>query len=188
MKQQLIFMILTLFLSSAAFSQTKKSSNKPSTKSEIDRLADKYKDTPKITIYTSHEDLIGEVDIEYNADKKPVAIIINGESENKDAIAEFLSNIIAQKEKQGYRASDGTFEPTDANWLKFNMTGDDGINHTYKKNKMVFIAKAGSRSEQFYEKNILGELVTNYKTIYWFHIETIDYSRKGGTKATKFDF
>lgn len=189
MKQQILFLLLTLVTSFTSFSQTKKSTSKPVTKSEIDRLADKYKNTPTITIFTSHEDLIGSVDIDYNVDAKPEAIRITGDSKNKDAVAEFISNIIAQKKKQGYVSSDGRFEPTDAHWIKETMLGDEeGVNFTFKKGKMIFKVKGGWRSETGWKKNIFGELESTFESIYWFQIETIDYSRKGGKKATKFDF
>ncbi len=189
MKRNIILITLSLLIFTNAYSQVKKKNNNSKSKPEIDRLKEKYKNSPTITIFTSHEDLTGNVEVNYNVDNKPESIIISGDSKNKDAVAEFISTIIAQKKKHGYVPSDGRFEPTDAHWIKETMLGqEEGVNFTFKKGKLIFKVKGGWRSEMGLKKNLYGEMETTSESIYWFRIETIDYSRKGGKKATKFDF
>lgn len=178
--KKIIFILLFSTLHNMLFSQTAvKTSSKTPAKSEIDKLAEKYKDVWEITLFTSHGDLKGDVIIENNSDKKPQSVNISGESTNADAVAEFLSQIIAQKRKQGYKTSDGNYEPTDANWIKETKLGfENGVNYILKKDKMYFICKGGYVSNLKYADS----------SKYWFSIETGDNSRKGGTKATKFEF
>lgn len=172
--KNIIFIFLVTTLTNLTFGQT---NTKTTSQPEIDKLAAKYKDIEVITLFTSHGDLNGDVEIKNNPDNKAQAVKISGQSTNSDAVAEFLSEIIAQKIKQGYKTSDGNNELSDANWIKETMlVMEDGVNFTLKKGKMYFICKGG--------------YVMKYNTNseYWFSIETGDNSRKGGTKATKFDF
>ena len=161
-----------------------------SSKSEIDRLADKYKETPSITLYTSHGDLDGNVSIEYNPDNKPQSIQITGRSLNKEAIMEFISNMIKQKYQQGYRVSDGKSGDDVTTILFFFSLGNYEDVRTFKKGNMYFIVKGGCCEKQNVtykrgDKTISYEKISDY---YWFSIETGDNSRKGGKKATKLDF
>lgn len=161
--------------------QTKESTT-PS-KLEIDRLAEKYKDNSSVTLYTSYGELIGNVTIEHNPDNKPQAIKIDGNSTDMKAVDEFIKSIIAQKKQQGYkleneiqqyRKAEGTFTATDK---------------LYRKGNMYFIVKSSQLEKREIEISRTGE-IGGYvnKLSYDFYIETGDNSRKGGKKATKFDF
>lgn len=174
--KNIIIIILAATLTNIAFSQTNtKVNTKPASQPEIDKLAAKYKDLPVITLFTSHGDLNGDVEIKNNPDDKPQAVRISGQSTDDDAVAEFLSDIISQKVKQGYKTADGNNEPSDARWIKETMLSmEDGVNFTFKKGNMYFLCKGGYKY--------------NESSKYWFSIETGDNSRKGGAKATKFDF
>lgn len=176
--KKIIFIFLVITQTNILFSQTNsKAQTKPAVKPEIDKLAEKYKDMDVVTLFTSQGELNGEVEIKNNPDNKPQAVKISGQSENNDAVAEFLSEIIGQKIKQGYKHADGYNEPTDARWIKETMLSmEDGANFTLKKGNMYFICKGGF---------VMKYTVNNE---YWFSIETGDNSRKGGAKATKFDF
>ena len=97
------------------------------TKAEIDRLAEKYKNNSSVTLYTSHGELDGAVEIENNPDDKPQLIRITGMSENKAAIEEFLAEIISQKKKQGYKITGNNGMPDDMfsignDWDDYNNT------------------------------------------------------------------
>lgn len=191
-KLSVISLILLSFLFINSNGQTTKttSSQTKSSKPEIDRLAEKYKNIPEVTLYTSHGELYGNVVIENNPDEKPQSVSISGTSANKDAIEEFLNGLIAQKKKQGYKlsnenTSDGTI-----------IIGNDNI-HLYKKGNMYFILKGGccknvyvdiTNDDVLFQATHPGEKKYGYKYFYYFEIETGDNSRKGGKKATKFDF
>ena len=97
-----ILMLMTLF-STFSNAQTKKPSTTKDSKPEIDILYEKYKDKEDITLFTPHGNLYGNVSVEFNEDEKPVSVSIQGNSENKPAIAEFISNTIKMKLKQGYK-------------------------------------------------------------------------------------
>jgi hypothetical protein len=177
MKKKSIILFLFL-ITIQLFGQTKiKPKSNTQSKPEIDKLAEKYKETEVITLFTSHGDLIGDVEIDYNPDEKPQAVRISGKSINQDAISEFLSEIISQKEKQGYKMSNGDYEPSEPSWIKTMLGTENGVNYTLKKGQMYFICKGGFILD-----------FSNTETKYWYSIETGDNSRKGGKKATKFDF
>lgn len=185
----LFFSILTIFI----YGQSKISTQKKptNTKPEIDRLAEKYKDNPNLTLFTSHGDLDVISEIDYNSDDKPQAIRIKGRSTNKDAIAEFLSGVISQKIKQGYKVSDGNWEPTDASYLKETLFIVEERVRTFRKGSMYFIVKGGCCQKEISSTNYPDWKRPYYDKIaddYWFSIETGDNNRKGGNKATKFDF
>lgn len=172
--------LLLIVFSTSLFGQTKSKTNSTvQSKPEIDKLAEKYTGNDNVTLFTSHGELTGDVEIEYNPDEKPQSVRISCKSTNEDAVAEFLSQIIAQKRKQGYKSADGNYEPTDANWIKETMLGfENGVNFTFKKGQMYFICKGGFVLDFKYKSG----------NEYWFTIETGDNGRKGGKKATKFEF
>lgn len=162
------------------------------TKPEIDKLADKYKDASDITLFTSHGDLSGYVSIGTNIDDKPESVEISGNSTNMDAVAEFISMVIAQKERQGYEVADGNYF-TNAENVRVDLEHNLELNFLFKKRNMYFIVKSWqttTNNDQYHNLgNGLGFTSYNPSTItYYFSIGTGDNSRKGGNKATKFEF
>ena len=192
MKTRNLFIIPLLFVSLtiSIYGQNTKSkvpTKTVTTKAEIDRLAEKYKNNSSVTLYTSHGELDGAVEIENNPDDKPQLIRITGMSENKAAIEEFLAEIISQKKKQGYKITGNNGMPDDMfsignDWDDYNNT------KTFKKGTMYFIAKGGFASDV--DCSIYDEMrrLSLHRSCYHFSIETGDNSRKGGKNATKFDF
>lgn len=196
----IFILIATLMQISIASAQKKpappvKKTTTP-TKPEIDKLADKYKDASDITLFTSHGDLTGYVSINTNVDDKPESVEISGNSTNMDAVAEFISMVIAQKERQGYEVADGNYF-TNAENVRINLEHNLEINFLFKKRNMYFIVKGWQQTfnnDKFQSigKDNTGKDIgfTTYDrtTVYYFSIETGDNSRKGGKKATKFEF
>jgi len=169
MKKKLLLNVMFLIVVFIGYSQNT---------SELDRLVEKYKGSTTVKLYTSQGELTGEVEIGYNSDSIPQSITISSSSDNLDVIAEFLSQIILQKEEQGYKSTDGYEEPTTVYWFKEVKLPNDGINLTYKKGNMYFIAKGGTNYGVPYSD----------KNEYWMSIETGDLKRKGGNDGTNFDF
>ncbi|MDR2065773.1 MAG: hypothetical protein LBP85_08725 [Prevotellaceae bacterium] len=75
---------------------------------EIDRLYKKYKDMESVTIYSTFGEIKGNISIELNSDNKPESITISGNTQNTDAIAEIVYDLIQQKVKEGYKFYSGT--------------------------------------------------------------------------------
>ncbi len=160
-------------------STTKKTAkSKTSTgKREIDKLAEKYKGKPTVDFSTSYVELHGDVIISRNSELLPesVRISVKGAT-NKKAVAEFLSQIVAQKKKEGYKLSDGVVY-SEENIAK--MLDTEEMNVTMKKGDMYFLLK---------EKSDYGYKFKS-TTHFSFLIETGDNVRKGVKKAApKLDF
>ena len=144
---------------------------------EIDKLAEKYKGKNTVDFSTSYVELHGEVSIERNSELLPQAVRISVKSAtNKKAVVEFLSQIIAKKQKEGYKLSDGVVY-SEENIAKTLDTEE--INLTMKKGDMYFLIKAKSDYGYKYKAT----------THFWLLIETGDDVRKGVKKpAPKLDF
>jgi len=146
-------------------------------KPEIDKLAEKYKNTPTVNFATSHGELTGNVTIENNPDGKPQSVSIScDDATNKKAIVEFLAQMIKQKQQQGYKAFDK--EPYDEAKIT-SLLDLEEVNLTLKKDNMYFLVKAK------------GDYGYRYKatTHFWYSIETGDNKRKvSKTAAKKLDF
>jgi hypothetical protein len=184
-KNFLLMMIFGLLIGFAIPNTANSQINKPvetkQVKPEIDKLYERYKDSDIITLYTPHGELQGNVTVLLNDEGKPVSVTIKGNSENKSAIAEFISNTIKMKEEQGYGA-----EKTPFGWDVWSYTELvlQGLGWGFKEehsfqllmrkgNNMYFRADAGccvGRSD------------------YTWEIETGDSNRQGGKNATKFEF
>ena len=177
--------MLTLF-STYLNAQTKKpATTKPATatpaKPEIDKLYEKYKDSETITLFTPHGDLYGNVSIELNDNEKPISVTIHGVSENKPAIAEFISNTIKMKLKQGYKATKVPF-----GWDAWNYAElvEQGLGWGFKEEHSFQLLM---RKGNMYFRVDAGCCV-NMGDGYTWEIETGDTKRQGGKNATKFEF
>ena len=185
--KKIIFLLLALF-SISVNAQTKKPSITKPSKSEIDILYDKYKDTENINLLTPLGDLYGNIIIKYNSSKKPASIRINGISANKAMIASFISNTIIMKINQGYKPTDDTF-----------LWGYNSYSELIKEGSYVdscFKSKQNyqllMRKENMYfrvnakccERNEEGYMSDNYT----WEIETGDTKRQGVKNATNFEF
>jgi len=184
-KLTLISIIVFYVLIGSGYSQNKQtkpiSKTSSTSKPEIDKLAEKYKDTTYITLYTSYDELTGFVKINNNPDKKPQEVIISGHSTNKNAVEEFISDVISKKKKQGYADTENSFVslgPMTMSDIEPYVDSPDGFNCILKKGNMYFIANVKAYDD-------FGE---NRERMYTFSIETGDNSRKGGKNATNFDF
>ena len=196
MKTHHILIVVFLFNSLISFSQTKPAA-KPTTQREIDRLAAKYKNTEEITIYLTHTELTGSVGIEYNSDNKPLAITISVSSQGIEPLAEFVMNMINQKQSQGYKSTEGWLHTTDG--IR-NDLEKEKQNYSFKKGNMLFNLYMHRTPDLVYSDKIIfdqiqnpnspsfSEMKKNQIITHYVTIETMDYSRKGGTKATKLDF
>ncbi len=183
----IIILTIMLLTCSVLFSQSKKQAKK-SAKPEIDRLAEKYKNTPTVKIYSSGIELECSVEVNYNIDNKPESIRITGESCDENELAFFLSQLISQKERQGYKSLVRWIP--DKETVKSVVFGYDKDTFVLQKGNMIFKVSGGAREINTYQNltfpHIYNELERNF-TVYTFQIETIDMNRKGGRKATKFD-
>ncbi|MFZ4402005.1 MAG: hypothetical protein ACOYO1_18390 [Bacteroidales bacterium] len=190
------FMVIFILFSSITFSQNKpvlKKKTSASIKKEIDILADKYKGSDNITVYTSHGEMTGSISIEYNPDNKPQAVSISFSTDNEEIAKEFINNIIKQKQKQGYHCND-YYDTYNTQFVFFYIT--ETI-YTFIKNSMYFIISghidsypnhtSENRIDFFGNSQINTEPIT-YTYNYVFSIETGDNSRKGGKNAEKFEF
>ncbi|MEY5047614.1 MAG: hypothetical protein RLZZ175_973 [Bacteroidota bacterium] len=185
----LILLSFTVFVNAQTKPKSKKSTP---TKPEIDKLYEKYKDSDSITLYTPHGELFGNVNIDMNENNKPISVQIYGHSENKSAIAEFISNTIKMKLKQGYKATKMPF-----GWGSWSFTElvEQGLENEFreghsfqllmKKGSMYFRVDAGCC-----QKSLEGDVLYNFDQSfrYSWEIETGDSKRKGGNKATDFEF
>jgi len=189
MKTEKIILILLIFLNFVIIGQTK-TTNKTVTKQEIDLLAEKYKDKPTLTLYTTYGDLNVDSEVKYNDDGKPQAVIVFGSNSNEEATQEFLLKTINQKKKQGYK-----FVSKISFGHKF---ADEGLSSggvlTYKKGNMYFLVKPSESKSYIITQTSFNQLTNKFDTEkIWetypaFEIETGDNSRKGGKNATKFEF
>jgi hypothetical protein len=182
MKRIFLFGLTVLLATIAINAQTKKAT----TQNEIDRLYEKYKGSDSITLYTAFGELRGKVSIIYNT--KPASIIIKGDSQNKDAIVEFLYNTILMKQKQGYVI----ISPDDWSMYVYESGRrhaiESGFGWKFKEDRssLNFLMKKGS----YYFRINGGCCVERYSsgTVYTWEIETGDSRRQGGPNATTFDF
>ncbi|ATA73071.1 MULTISPECIES: hypothetical protein [Capnocytophaga] len=178
MKKIILFITLAIF-TGYVNGQNKKTS---ATKSEIDKLYEKYKDSDNITLFTPQGDLQGIVTIKMNDNYKPVSITIKGSSEHKASIAEFISNTIKMKLKQGYKV---TKAPFGWNTWSYAELVEQGLGWGFKKDRQSFqlLMKKGN----MYFRADAGCCV-GYDTSYTWEIETGDSKRQGGSSATNFEF
>ena len=187
-----ITLLVMLIACSLAFSQSN-SQNTKAALPEIDRLAQKYKDLTTVVIYSVGSEFNCDVKVLYNIDNRPEAIEISGASRDKDEIGLFLSELIKQKQKFGYKLL--------GNWLPEKETvrnvifGYENEAFVLEKGNLVFKVSGGSELVEIPDMTTYNPLFPNRQlepvvsyTSYWFKIETIDTSRKGGSRATKFDF
>ncbi|MEI8203363.1 MAG: hypothetical protein WCH34_10155 [Bacteroidota bacterium] len=182
-----------IFLAFIAFSMPIISQQKKKVvKSEIDRLADKYKKESIITIYSGSDVLECNVSVNYNSDNKPEEIAISGSNKDIKLIAEILSNIVAQKIKSGYKPCQTLESFYSLKDEIVNNLGDFGTKQKIAEN--VFEKKV---KYKFQKMNMIFEIYvsilefgyfdSNPNKSYYFGISTIDNRRVGGHKASKLD-
>jgi len=179
MKIKLFLILVLVFILNnyQTSGQVKTNNTNTSTKPEIDRLAEKYKDMSNIILYTANGELEGVVKVEYNSGNKPQAVNIMVDNEtNIAAICEFLKELISEKKKKGYKEIHNYIGEEFS--LEIGFSASDGISYTYKKGNMYFVIKGG---EERYNVSLGNQT-------YWFTIETGDNSRKGSNKASNFEF
>jgi hypothetical protein len=206
----LLFILAFTSVSSMINAQTKKTKTNKTTKPEIDRLAEKYKDNPAITIYTSYANLIGNITINYNIDNKPESIDMDIKSDSRNAVEEFVENIVSQKLKQGYKIPiDGKLDSGSEllNYFRsIDLEQGETFDFILRKGNLIFKISGGRdrKLSTFQSKTMenlseavkelyINELISSHSMTeldnsYSIYITTIDYSRKGGKKATKLDF
>lgn len=153
---------------------------------EIDRLAEKYKDSSTIVIYTTVGELEGKIRKKYNIDNKPESIEIFINTKNIDPAVDFIKKIISQKYADGYKTD--LVEPKSINfgYWKDNIANhlgyESGFTIVLIKQNMIFkVNGRKSKAIQISDKWI------GYSG-YILSIETTDFSRKGGKNNSKFDF
>lgn len=180
MKKIVLFITLVVFTGYVNGQNKKTSATKP----EIDKLYEKYKDSDNITLFTPQGDLEGKVTIKMNNNYKPVSITIKGISEHKAPIAEFISNTIKMKLKQGYKVTKAPFgwnSWTYAELVEQGLGRGFKEEHSFqllmKKGNMYFRVDAGCCVDYI-----------GWKGAYTWEIETGDSKRQGGSNATNFEF
>ena len=139
----------------------------PTPVSDLDRLYAKYKDMETVTIYSSGEEVTANIEIVYNDGEKPKAIILTGESRNKALLNRIEAELIAQKERAGYRYGDG-------------MSSFDGA--LYRKGSMY--ARYQIKEDIWDDKLSAGLLGKKYL----FRFEVGDTKRAGSGKTETFTF
>lgn len=188
----ILFLSISLFISNAQTNSIKPSNKKTKTvKSEIDRLAEKYKDSSTVTIYTAYNEIKGDIKINLNVDKKPESIEMHINTKDKNSAVDFIKTIISQKVKDGYSIYNINPESIGYGYWKDNIDkclGYDypGFTIILKKANLMFKVN-GYENEYYVEKQTLN-LIRSGQPTYILTLETVDYSRKGGKKASKFDF
>ncbi|NIG52396.1 hypothetical protein [Chitinophaga sp. Cy-1792] len=131
--------------------------------SDLDRLYAKYKDKETVTIFSAGEEVTANIEIVYNDDDKPKAIILSGESYNKPLLMRIKDNLIAQKKQAGYQYVD-------------NFSYFEG--NLYQKGSMY--------AKYLVQDEFSSELLIN-KT-YQFRFEVGDTKRAGSGKTETFTF
>lgn len=184
-----IFLLLLTLFTTCINAQTKKTATPVSKKSEIDKLYEKYKDSKNITLFTSHGDIYGDVHIKLNDNKKPISVEISGFTENKPAIAEFISNTIKMKLKQGYKI---TKSPLNWGFYDNEEIIIEGLGRSFNDNSSFHMTM--TRGSMYFRVDagcciLYADDGTNksYDGSTW-KIETGDKKRLGGKKAEKFEF
>jgi len=186
-KQLFVFILLVSCFSSISAAQVKiqkKVTNKK-TILEIDRLYEKYKNTKTITLATTKGDFEGNVSIEFNDSKKPTSIIIEGETWNLEALAEFITKIIKAKLKQYNQIESGIIE--EESTTVFLSMGQE-ISENYSKGDLYFTVKAkryycDENGEEIFPSN-----GTTFNIKYRWKIETGNNRRKISENAKQFEF
>jgi len=193
MRRTLILFVSISILSTSLYSQVKKKTQTTS-KPEIDRLYEKYKNTDFITLYTPHGELEGSVKVEMNDDDKAKSVYIQGHAYNQPAIVAHLTNTIRMKLQQGYKpiknyTYDGTYSDLiERQMMTFDQDGTKYIELAFSKGRMNFLVGVGL-------KIIPGEYnsVTYYKSKdvvsgYYWYIKTEDTARAAGSGGSTFEF
>ena len=174
---------LLILISHLSFSQTKKKAVQ--TKPEIDQLYSKYKDNEQITLYTAFGELIGDVNCKLNSDNKPESIEIKIQTENREAAARLITDLIQQKLKNNYKDGNTTY---DTRWQFESIKSSLDIPDQFEemRDPFYFTKKSMYTKIEYSCSNCnMRDLGTK---IYNISIVTGDKSRAGGKKATKFEF
>ncbi|MGI6572394.1 MAG: hypothetical protein ACOX19_03000 [Fermentimonas sp.] len=197
MKRSNIFILLILLYSFCLFDSYGQTNNIQGTsKSEIDRLSDIYKDTKSITLSTPHGKLEGSVFVNTNDVNKPESVFIAGVSTNKPAIVAHLTNTINMKMKQGYKpirdytTGYGSYSDLfELQMMLLNLENNRSYEMAFTKGQMSFRAGVAlnvnlvERNSEYginpYDKVVDGFL--------WY-IETKDSKRVVGSKGSEFIF
>lgn len=193
MKKQLTI-LLCLLISLVGNAQVKNNIKKPQTKSQIDNLYEKYKDTKTITLYTPIENLEGDVNIELNDNNKPISISISGETNSEDALNEFLRNAIIMKKKQGYKIKAGSLEAlfvaVQQGFPSNRLNPPLYIPKYDEVSSSIFLMTNNNMYFKIEMTNCFNkhEAELNLDNCYSWSIETGDTKRQGGKNATKFEF
>ena len=190
-KSLLILLALTIQLTIVAqnippLPTTKKTSG---TKSEIDRLYEKYKnsDDESITLYTPFGELYGTLKINFNSSKKPESIIISGSTNNKEAVARFIADFIQQKLSANYSDPKCSFSTA---WEYESIKSGLDVPQEFDMSPSFYFTKGNMYSKIKGYCSIRKTLVPTMTPIksYEFEVETGDRSRLGGRNAKPFDF
>lgn len=155
-------------------------------KPEIDELYSKYKDLEEITLYTAFGELTGNITCNLNSDDKPESIEIVIETENRDAAARFIADLIQQKLKNKYREGNATYNTTwEFESIKYQL---DIPNQFEEMREPFYFTKKSMYTKIEYAcsncNNNNDFEAKNYKVT----ITTGDKSRFGGENASKFKF
>lgn len=176
--------LILILLSQITYGQAKKKTI--TAKPEIDELYSKYKDLEGVTLYTAFGELTGSVTCNLNSDDKPESIDIVIETENRDAAARFIADLIQQKLKNKYREGNITMNSTwEFESIKYQL---DISNQFEEMREPFYFTKKSMYTKIEYaclncESNNDSE-TKNYKIT----ITTGDKSRFGGENASKFKF
>lgn len=165
-------------------SQVKKSSNK-SDKPEIDQLYEKYKGQEAIILYTPYGEINGEVTIKLNPDNKPEAIRINITTENEDAAAKFIYDLIKQKLKAKYKDPSAQYRMS---WEFESIKHNLETPNQFKEMRENYLFEKGKMYTKIIVRCSNCEYGDSGDKIFYVEIETGDKSRAGGKKASAFEF
>jgi hypothetical protein len=197
MKKVILLIFSIVLITNSVQAQNNTQSNKaissPKSKSEIDKLYEKYKGVESIVLYTPHGDLNGNISIELNDKELPVSVSVFGNSNNKAAIAEFLSNTIKMKLGQGYVVKDqpfgwGSIPTTElvTLGLGWEILKEHSFQLLMRKGNMYFTANAGYSPVNYLNLALSNQM--SFTNDYSWEIETCDTKRQGGSKASNFEF
>ncbi len=164
--------------------QNKKQAPTKTTKAEIDRLFDKYKDKESITLFTEFGELNGNVNINYNSDEKPQSITILISTVNREAAAKFIEGLIQQKLNSGYTDPNERSSSSEFFFIEHNLD----ISESFEDMRYKYCFLKGNMYTKIITKCLNCESYSSGQKSYEILVETGDKSRFGGEKATKFDF
>lgn len=174
---------LLILISQISFAQAKKKA--VTTKPEIDQLYSKYKESEQITLYTAFGELTGDINCKLNLDNKPESIEIKIETENREAAARFIADLIQQKLKNNYRDGNTTYSTS---WQFESIKSALDIPEQFEEMREPFYFTKKSMYTKI-EYSCSNSDSRDLGTItYHISIVTGDKSRAGGKKATKFEF